>query len=483
MQVMGTSYGISLLVHGVGLFALTLFVFFVPTKTTKATIIAKREFKPKVIPEDRPLDKITKPEIKVEDQVVKPIIVINDEVEIVNKRPKGENLDAQSNVKLDNNNVVDALGVGGGGANAYGFPNGFRARSKPGGERGSTDVIDAALVWFRDHQSPDGRWDADDWQDNCKKGRCSGPGHNKGDSRFDVGVSSLAILAYLGHGQTHRHGIFKRTISRGLDWLKKQQQADGSIGFHAGEEIYNHAIATMAFCEAFAMTRDSRLKKNAQRALNFCIKAQNPGQGWRYGVKPGDNDTSVTGWMVLALKAGRTAKLNVPDSAFEGAQSWFKRVTGSNGDAGYISAGGGSSYIPSQKGKFEEVPCMTAVSVLCRIFTGEKRSNSQIKKGASLLLKSMPKRRSEHRSTNFYYWYYASYALFQVGGQKWTKWKDPMFDTVMSYSRDKGCERGSFDPVSEWSIAGGRVYATAINALTLEVINRYARIRHPDQKH
>jgi len=35
------------------------------------------------------------------------------------------------------------------------------------------------------------------------------------------------------------------------------------------------------------------------------------------------------------------------------------------------------------------------------------------------------------------------------------------------------CVYGSWDPIDAWGTAGGRVYATAINALTLEVYYRY----------
>ena len=38
-----------------------------------------------------------------------------------------------------------------------------------------------------------------------------------------------------------------------------------------------------------------------------------------------------------------------------------------------------------------------------------------------------------------------------------------------------GCRNGSWDPDQErWGADGGRVYATAINALTLEIFYRYA---------
>jgi hypothetical protein len=473
MKVLGTSYGISLLAHVVLLLLLTMVVFFVPEKQSVVRVMAKHVHKAKRPPEDVPLKKITTPKVTFEERVEKPIIP-TEPIEIPSERPKGKS-DAHSDKNLDNDSFSDAMGVGGGGANAFGLPDGFGRRADPGGC--GVSVVDAALLWLKNHQSRDGSWEAHGWQRNCKKGRCSGPGQNKGNHRFDAGVSSLAILAFLGRGYTHRFGPYKRIVGKAFHWLKRQQKSDGSIGFQEGEEIYNHAIATMALCEAFAMTRDSRLKRSAQRAVDFCVRAQNPGQGWRYGVKPGNNDTSVTGWMVLALKAAKTARLDVPEAAFEGAQNWFKRATDSRGDAGYISAGGGSSYVPVQKGKFDQTPCMTAVSVVCRIFAGEKRTHPDIRKGAALLLRSLPKRQSKHRATNFYYWYYASYALFQTSDRKFDKWKEPLFKTVMSYAREKGCERGSFDPVSEWSVAGGRVYATAINALTLEVLYRYERVK------
>jgi hypothetical protein len=38
------------------------------------------------------------------------------------------------------------------------------------------------------------------------------------------------------------------------------------------------------------------------------------------------------------------------------------------------------------------------------------------------------------------------------------------------------CRRGSWDPVDPWSADGGRVYATAVNTLCLEIYYRYERV-------
>jgi hypothetical protein len=96
----------------------------------------------------------------------------------------------------------------------------------------------------------------------------------------------------------------------------------------------------------------------------------------------------------------------------------------------------------------------------------------------------------DQNKIDYYYWYYASLALFQVGGSIWQTWEKSMVKVLLDYQRgwhpkdqEKGLgtkelldEHGSWDAVDAWSAAGGRVYATAINCLTLEVYYRYQRL-------
>ncbi len=130
---------------------------------------------------------------------------------------------------------------------------------------------------------------------------------------------------------------------------------------------------------------------------------------------------------------------------------------------------------------------MTAVGVLCRLFTGQARTSTTISRGVDILVREQPRwteRSGSGLSTiNFYYWYYGSYALFQYGGQLWKKWNDAMLAALLNSQR-RGTvastdepidEDGSWDPIGEWGRAGGRVYATALAAMTLEVYYRYER--------
>ena len=44
------------------------------------------------------------------------------------------------------------------------------------------------------------------------------------------------------------------------------------------------------------------------------------------------------------------------------------------------------------------------------------------------------------------------------------------------HTRSSGCADGSWDSDDRWGFEGGRVYAVALNALSLEIYYRYANV-------
>ena len=63
-----------------------------------------------------------------------------------------------------------------------------------------------------------------------------------------------------------------------------------------------------------------------------------------------------------------------------------------------------------------------------------------------------------------YYWYFGTKALFQIGGNRWRNWQASLRNNVVSgQSKD-----GSWSPIGPWGLDGGRVYSTAVCALTLQ---------------
>ena len=309
-------------------------------------------------------------------------------------------------------------------------------------------------------------------------------------------MTGLALLAYLGAGFTPQtDGRYGKVVRDGLRWLKNAQDAEGCVGSRAtGHYVYNHAIAALALVEAYGMTGSPIWKSPAQKALDFIAIARNPYFAWRYGVKPGDNDTSVTGWMMMAMKSARLVNesdvrrskpptFEIDADAFDGIKSWIEKMTDADtGRVGYQQRGTGPARPTEMVDRFpaDKSESMTAVGVLARVFLGENPKTSlMVQRGAALCAKLVPTWDPAAGTVDMYYWYYATLALFQVGGDAWKKWDAAMKPAVAETQRldgDFSMYKGSWDPIDPWGGDGGRVYSTAVMAMCLEVYYRYERV-------
>ena len=100
-----------------------------------------------------------------------------------------------------------------------------------------------------------------------------------------------------------------------------------------------------------------------------------------------------------------------------------------------------------------------------------------MKRHADLLLRKLPEWDPDGYGNDMYYWYYGSYAMFQMGGSRyWKPWNEAMKGAILKSQRTGGCADGSWDPIGPWGYSGGRVYSTACMVLCLEVYFRYARV-------
>ena len=395
------------------------------------------------------------------------------------------------------------IGVGPGGASPFG-PRGPGGPNDGGGGGGGptkqmNDALDDALQWLMMHQSANGSWEAfgfADWFDGKRVPAGEDRPDGRGKQHYDVGVTGLALCAYLGAGYTNRgNHPYNRVVAMGLRYLKNVQDPEGCFGTRSTQQyIYNHAIAALAMVEAYGMTGSPIFKGAAQRALDFIALARNPYGAWRYGVKPGDNDTSVMGWMMMALKSaslinksavrrGKRAPLVIDESAFGDMQAWLRKVTDPDtGNVGYLTRGGGSARPQELVDRFpsEKTAAMTAVGMLARTFAGEDPAKSAIiRKGADRCLERLPRWNTTDGSVDMYYWYYATLAMYQVGGAPWKKWGATIETAMVQTQRQDGGHRlykGSWDPAGPWGADGGRVYSTAMLAMCLEVHHRYDRV-------
>ena len=371
-----------------------------------------------------------------------------------------------------------AVGVGGGAAGPYG-----NRGPGPGGRGGPGGVpqVKAGLAWLAAHQDDDGRWDADGFMkhDDPRTPQCGGPGNPV----HDVGVTGLALLAFLGDGNSLRSGPYRDVVRRGALWLRAQQQDDGRFGGAASSDfVYDHAIAAYAMCEAYGLSDYKTLKDCAQQGLAYLETHRNPYGVWRYQPRDNDNDLSVTGWCVMAYESGKFFGLAVNDAALQNAAVFLDQVSDATGLHGYTRAGERSSRKPGDHAvrfPVEKGQALTAVGLFCRFFLGQRPDEKPVMKAAAKLIAAAPPQWDEHGTIDHYYWYYATYALFQMGGPQWRTWQQQLARAVGDHQHRSDAApnlRGSWDPVGAWGEDGGRVYSTAILTLTMQANYRYTRL-------
>ena len=335
------------------------------------------------------------------------------------------------------------------------------------------EAIEIGLSYLANTQNEDGSW--------------SLQGHGERVLlQSNTAATGLCLLAFQGAGYTHRQHQYASTISRGIEYLMNRQQDNGDL-FISEDAIsnrnvafYSHGIAALAMCEAYGMTQDPELREPAQRCLDYIVSTQHTERGgWRYTAQV-SSDTSVTGWMMMALKSGQLSGLEVPDKTYQGIQRWL-----------------GLSQVPQQPDRYRynpfapdtptqrhgrmATPTMTSVGMLMRMYSGWRRDNESMKSAAEYLLQYPPQIGSvQSPQKDTYYWYYATQVMFHMGGDYWDRWNKALNPILIQSQIKDGVNAGSWDPAGaipdRWSAHAGRLYVTTMNLLNLEVYYRHLPI-------
>jgi hypothetical protein len=326
-----------------------------------------------------------------------------------------------------------------------------------GGNKETEAAVERGLAWLAAHQGPEGNWSLHKLY--CQGHQCDGVGN----AQSDTAATALALLPFLGAGHTHTRGKYIETVRRGVSWLVHHQKPDGDLSVQGGQvQMYSHALATIALCELCGMTGDPVLRGPTGKALRFIVDAQDTNSGgWRYNPRAG-GDTSVVGWQLMALKSGEMAQFHVPSEVYERAARWLDSVSrGPRRELYGYQPGSGPT------------PPMTAEAVLSRQFLGWQRHHESMIGSADYLRANLPK----GGARNFYYWYYATQAMFHMQGEYWPAWNSAMTESLLSSQVKDGPAAGSWHPSAPspdtYGAQGGRIYVTGLALLMLEVYYRH----------
>jgi len=370
-----------------------------------------------------------------------------------------------------------------------------------GGSAESEGAVAEGLDWLARHQHPDGFWSneclAAGKSSRCKADPCSGPG-----DKYEIAQTGLALLAFQAGGYYYSNGRrYSDQVRKGLDYLVAHQQSDGALvsekqtkgghskGYHT-YYMYDHGIATFALADACAAAKalgkppDPKYLRALKNAVTFLYSQQHKDGGWRYSDKLEEySDTSVTGWQVLALKSAREAGAGVDPRVVDKIRDLFQRCKMPDHGRTFYENRGSTS--------MQQSDATTGIGMLARQFLFGEPDAPMIPEAAEYLASLAEKHQArgtvEKRGTdpdkeyflgyNYYLWYKCTMAMFQAGGKPWDRWNPIIRNTVIKLQQHKGCEKGSWNPDSQWCERGGRIYTTALACLTLETYYRYTKTK------
>ncbi|MGE3409266.1 MAG: squalene--hopene cyclase [Pirellulales bacterium] len=322
-----------------------------------------------------------------------------------------------------------------------------------GGDGDTEAAVRRGLEWLAKQQKADGSW-------SIKGPYPDGAIFSENSSA----ATAMAMLAFQGAGHTHIRGDFKKNVEKGMKSLLKKIENDGRFPIEGKKDqtLYTQAQCTIVLCELYAMSRDSDLRDPAQLAVNFCLAAQNEDLGgWRY--TPGqDSDTSVTGWMVMALQSARMGGLEVPKENLDRVKRYLDKA----------SQMGGARYSYQSSGGLSDDTTMTAEGLLCRQWLGWTRDDVRMRKGAEWLLEDENLPTMAYQDV--YYWYYGTQLMHNLEGAAWKKWNTNMKGMLVKAQVGSGKERGSWSPTKDrWGQHAGRLYQTCLSLYILETYYRH----------
>ena len=200
-----------------------------------------------------------------------------------------------------------------------------------------------------------------------------------------ISMTGMAGLAMLCEGSTVSQGKYREEIKKAVDFLIKKSSKNGLIGNpqlqgETGRYMYGHGFALLFLASVYGdeddKERRAELKEILTRAVVYCGQAQSTQGGWFYtSAKEGhDSDEgSVTVTQMQALRACRNAGIPVPKEIMKKGAGYLHKSTDAQGGVVYSLGRGGGGALGGGR------PALTAAAIAC-IYSAGDYKDDHIKK-------------------------------------------------------------------------------------------------------
>lgn len=274
------------------------------------------------------------------------------------------------------------------------------------------------------------------------------------------GITALSGVAFMASGNLPGRGLYGDNVQRAADYLVGSAQESGLLAAETAHGVmYSHGFAALFLAEVYGMTPDEQVKEKLQRAIRLIQKSQNPQGGWRYMPVPVDADISVTICQVMALRAARDAGIKVEKETIDRAIEYVRKCQNADGGFSYMigmsgRGEGGSAFPRSAAG--------VAALYYAGVFEGD-----ELTRGLKYLSQFAPGKGGGAGNIGGHYYYghyYAVQAMFLAGGDNWKTWYPAVRDELIR-RQDRATGR--------WTGEINDEYATACALIILQMPNRY----------
>ena len=266
-------------------------------------------------------------------------------------------------------------------------------------------------------------------------------------------ITALAALAFMSHGDLPGRGVYGEQVSNALDFVLNHQHENGLLAADTSHgPMYGHGFATLFLAEIYGQTGDTRVREALVKAVRLIVGSQNDEGGWRYQPVPEDADISVTVCQVKALRAARNAGIKVPKETIDQAISYVRRCQNPDGGFRYMLNSGNSAFPRSAAG-------------VMTLYAAGVYEGRAINQGLEYLMGHVPGQGNE-TPHYFYGQYYGVQAMFFAGGEYWQTWFPAIRDALLARQAADG----------SWDGQAGQAYGTAMALIVLQMPNRYLPI-------
>jgi len=284
-------------------------------------------------------------------------------------------------------------------------------------------------------------------------------------------MTGFALLCFLGRCETPLSAQYGENVLAGITYLVDIGMKQEGKLYTTNNRIaipYEHSIATYAIGEATTFAKQlnipiPNLEEVCKMSCEILLETQHSSGSWSYELdKNQKGDLSVSAWCVQALKACYHTGIDFPGmkSAVRDALDYTEGNQADNGGFGYRGTrpAGGRDYFS-----------LTGAGMLC-FQMWDKGNASEVRKGAEYIRENSKLEYKNPDHSDLYAHYYESQAMIARGGEDWEWYNDMFRDEILNAQQ----EDGSFAvPGDRGHRQGDEHYRTCLCILMLETYYRF----------